>query len=98
MFFLGGKHLHEGALLQGRHVDLGYAVGARRIADDINQPIDRMQTAQQIVVLTIRARQECREVGECDALEAANSLETLESARILRADTVDQYLVELTDL
>src|SRR4051812_35105374 len=89
----------ESALLQREHVDPGTRrLDPGRVADDVDQPVDRVQTAEQIIVLAVAARQERREVAEADALQALDALETLERARILRADAVDQDLVELTEL
>src|SRR5262249_60555791 len=77
---------------------MGKAIGSGRVAHDIDEPVDRVQTAEQIIVLPIAARQERREMGKADALEAGDALETLERTSVLRADAVDQDLVELVHL
>ena len=69
-----------------------------RIADDVDQPVERMQAAEQIIVLPVGARQERGEVPEADALQALDALEAVQRAGVLRADAVDQNLVELADL
>src|SRR3981081_4375262 len=95
MLALGGENLHEAALLERQHVGAsvrGVAPGG--VADDIDQPVERMQAAEQVIVLAVGAREERREVAEADALEALDACEALERARILRADAVDQDLIE----
>src|SRR5262249_49174838 len=57
-----------------------------------------VQPAEQIIVLTIGPRQERSEMSEADPFEAPDPLETLERARVLRTDAIDQDLVELTYL
>src|SRR5262245_17713190 len=93
------EHACEAALLQRQHVDqVVRAVDARGVADDVDQPLERMQAAEQVVVLAIGAREKRGEVTEADALEALDPGEALERAGVLRADAVDQDLVELADL
>src|SRR6478736_2023325 len=98
MLLLRVEDLREGAALERRDIDLRNTVGARRVAHDIDEPVDRVQTAEQIVIFTIGAREERREVGEADALETTDALKAFERARVLRADAVDQDLVELAHL
>jgi hypothetical protein len=65
------EDLGEAPLLQGDHVDaVVHRIGAGRVADDVDQPVERMQAAEQVVVLTIGARQEAGKMPEADALEA----------------------------
>ncbi len=74
MLLLGVEDLGEATPLQRGHVDpVVRAVDARGVADDVDQPVERVQTAEQVVVLAVGARQECGEMGEADALEAARS-------------------------
>ena len=77
MLLLGVEDPAERLLLQRQHIDLAGGLGPGRIADDVDQPIDRVQAAEQIVVLAIGARQERGEMGEADALEAVDALEAL---------------------
>src|SRR5215467_12764982 len=95
MLLLSVEHLRERAALERRDIDLRNTIGARRVTHDIDQPINRVQAAEQIIVLAIGTREERREVGEADALEAADALKAFERACVLRADAVDQDLVEL---
>ena len=58
-------------LLQRQHIDLVVRrVDPGRVADDVDQPVERVQAAEQVVVLAVGARQERREMAEADALEA----------------------------
>ena len=52
-----------------RRVDIG------GVADDVDQPVERMQAAQQIVVLAVGARQERGKMAEADAFEAREPVE-----------------------
>jgi len=56
-------------------IDAGAAIDPSGIADDVDQPIDRMQPPKQIVVLAIGAREKRREVAETDALERRNAVD-----------------------
>jgi len=77
----------ERPLLQRQHVDAcARRVDPRRVADDVDQPVEGMQAAEQIVVLAVAARQEGGEVAEADALQALNAVETLERAGIAADD------------
>src|SRR5262245_66589207 len=94
MFLLDVEDAGEAALLQRQDVDLaGLAVQPRRVADDVDQPVERMQAAEQIVVLAVGARQEGGEMAEARALEALAAVVTLERGGVLRADAVDRDLV-----
>ena len=88
----------EAAPLERQHVDpAGTGLDPGRVADDVDQPVERMQAAQQIIVLAIGAREERREMTKADALEALDSVEAFERVGVLRADAVDQDLVELAE-
>ena len=52
-----------------------------RIADDVDQPIERVQAAEQVVVLAVGAREERREMAEADALEALDAREAVQRVR-----------------
>ena len=57
-----------------------------------------MQAAEQIIVLTIGAREEGREMSEADPLEALLAVEPGKRGGILRTDPVDQNLVKFPGL
>ena len=98
VLLLGVEDAAEAALLERQHVDpAGTGLDPGRVADDVDQPVERMQAAEQIVVLAIGAREKCGEMAKADALEALDPVEALERAGVLRADAVDQDLVELAD-
>jgi len=71
------ENLRESAALKRRDIDLSNAVGPCRVAHDIDQAINGMQAAEQIVVLAIGAREERCEMGKTDALEAADTPRSL---------------------
>src|SRR5277367_515808 len=53
----------EGLLLQGKHIDaVGGAFDARGVQHDIDQPLGRVDTAPEIVVLTIGKAEKSAEV------------------------------------
>jgi hypothetical protein len=80
MFLLGVQDAPEPALLQRQHVDLaGTGRDSGRVADDVDQPVERMQAAEQVVVLAIGAREERGEMTEAGALQALASVEALEA-------------------
>ena len=68
-----------------------------RVADDVDQPVEGMEAAQEIIVLAIGAREKCGEMTKAGALEALASVEAFEGMGVLRADAVDQDLVELAE-
>jgi hypothetical protein len=58
MLALGGEDLHEAALLERQHVDAIVRGGdPGGVADDVDQPVERVQTAEQIIVLAVSARE-----------------------------------------
>jgi len=86
------------ALLEADHVDgVVPRIDAGGIAHDVDQAVERMQAAEQVVVLAIIARQEAGEMAEADALRLA-APSKLQRAGILRTDAVDENLVELAGL
>src|SRR5713101_4254020 len=57
ILFLDVENPAEAALLQRQHVDLPPGgIDPRRIADDIDQAVERMQAAEEIIVLAVAAR------------------------------------------
>src|SRR5262245_2753361 len=99
MLLLGVKDAGEPALLQRQAVALAaLAIQTRRVADDVDQPAERLQPAAQLVVLAVGARQEGGEMAEACSLEAFAAVEALERMSVLRADAVDQDLVDLANL
>ena len=71
------ENAREAAFLERQHVDpagldrASFGLDAGGVADDVDQPVEGMQAAEQVVVLAIGAREECGEMAEADALEAA---------------------------
>src|SRR5260221_698832 len=64
------------------------------VAYDVDQPVDRVQAPEQIIVLAIGARQKRREMAEARALQAFGPAEFLQRLDVLRADAVDEDLVQ----
>src|SRR6516162_9396834 len=97
--FLGGENRREPPLLERQHVDpIRFGIDPRRVAHDIDEPVKRMQAAEEIIVFAIGARQERGEMTEPDAFQALDAIESAKRVDILRTDTVDQNLVELAEL
>ena len=95
---LGVDNARKAAPLERRHVETlrGFAAGG--VADDVDEAVERVQAAEQIIVLAIAARKERGEMAESHALETVDPVEAGQRAGVLRADAVDQNLVELADL
>jgi hypothetical protein len=55
---LGGENLQQPALLQLGELRVGLAVDSGGVADDIDQPVQRMQAAEQIDFFSITALSE----------------------------------------
>src|SRR5437867_2653549 len=99
MRFLGVEDAAEGAFFKRQHIELTLSgVDSSRVADDVDQPVERVQAAEQIVIFAVAARQKCREMGKADALKTLDAVEPLERAGVLRADAVDQNLAQFADL
>ena len=47
------------------------------VANDVDEPVEGMQAAQEIIVLAVAERQECREIPEADPLQALDAIEPL---------------------
>jgi len=69
-----------------------------RIADDLDQPVGGVQPSQEIVVLTIGAREEGREVAEPMPRRLSMPWKPCSVCTSCGADAVDQDLVELAHL
>src|SRR5258707_15570137 len=99
MRLLGGDDGRKAALLEGKHVNaICLRINARRVANYVDEPVKRMQAAEEIIVLPIGPRQERGEMAEGDALQPLDAIESGKRAGVLRADPVDQNLVELANL
>src|SRR5262245_11761370 len=99
MRLLGGDDGCKAALLERQHVNsVRLRINACRIANDVDEAVKSMQAAEQIIVFPIGPRQESGEMAEANALQAFNAVESGERAGILRADPVDQNLVEFANL
>src|SRR6516162_9061682 len=97
--FLGGENRREPPLLERQHVDpIRFGIDPRRVAYDVDEPVKRMQAAEEIIVFAIGARQERGEMTESDAFQALDAIESAKRVGILRTDAVDQNLVELAEL
>src|ERR1035437_8767878 len=92
------ENLHETPLLQ-RHNRIPFAIHIkpRRVANDVDQPIQCVNTAQKVIIFAIGAREERREMRKTNAFETAASAEFAERIGILRTDAIDQDFIELTD-
>src|SRR5262245_65626617 len=75
-----------------------FRIDSGRVAYDVDQPVKRMQAAEEIIVFAIGARQERGEMTEPDAFQALDTIEAAKRVGVLRTDTVDQNLVELAEL
>src|SRR6266849_5751389 len=65
VLLLGIEDQRKSPLLERRDIDpVMRGIEPRRIADDVDQPIDRVHAAQKVVVLAIGARQKGRKVPE----------------------------------
>src|SRR3954447_12962516 len=95
MLFLGIEHQREGPALELDDVDIGERGRTWRIAHNIDQSIDCVHAAEQIVVFAIGARQECRKMRKPYTLETLNTCKALERACVLRADAINPNVVEL---
>src|SRR5262249_50789820 len=86
-------------LLERQHVDpIRFGIDARRVAYDVDEPIKRVQAAEQIIVFAVGARQKRGEMAEPNTLQALNAVEPAKRMDVLRTDAVDQNLVELAQL
>ena len=67
MLFLGVENPDEAPLLERGDIDpIARRIERGRVADDIDQPVERMQTTEQVVVLAIGAGQKRGEMAEAD--------------------------------
>src|SRR5438874_3729000 len=99
MRLLGGDDCRKAALLERQHVNsIRLRINTCRIANDVDEPVKRMQAPEEIIVFPIGARQECGKMAESDALQALDSIKSGKRAGVLRADPIDQNHVELTHL
>ena len=65
MRFFCVEDLHEAALLERQHVNsIRLRINTCRIANDVDEPVKRMQAPEEIIVFPIGARQECGEMAE----------------------------------
>src|SRR5262249_6160371 len=97
MRLFGVEDAQESPLLDLDDVDAAVR-NAAAIADDVDEALERVQAAEQIVVLPVPARQECAKTPERAPLQAGQIGEILEHYDVLRTDAVDQDLVELAAL
>src|SRR5262249_46077344 len=99
MRLLGGDDCRKAALLERQYVNsIRLRINACRVANDVDEPVERMQAAEQIIVFAIGPRQKRGEMTEANALQAFNAVESGKRAGILRADPVDQNLVQFANL
>src|SRR5262249_42407856 len=71
------------AFLERKHIDaLLRQVEPCRIADDIDQTVERVQAPEQVVILPVGARQERRKMSETNPLETLDRIIALQRARI----------------
>ena len=65
MRLLGGDDCRKTALLERQHVNsIRLRINTCRIANDVDEPVKRMQAPEEIIVFPIGARQECGEMAE----------------------------------
>ena len=98
MLLLRIQNLHEAALLQRQNrIPFAIHIELRRIANDVDQPVQCVNTSQEVIVLAIGARKKRREMRKTNAFETAATTELLECIGILRANAIDQNLIELAN-
>src|SRR5712671_7105364 len=97
VLFFGIEYERKGPTLELLDAELGNTLGASRVAHDIDQPIDRVHAAEQIVVFAIGPRQERREMSKPCALETLNSGKALQGTGVLRADAIVPDFIEFAD-
>ena len=85
MTLFGIQDTFECPPLQLEHPDaVALQVDPRRIANDVNEPVERMEAAKQIIVLAVAPEKEPREIVEANPFEAFYAFEALERVRFLR--------------
>src|SRR5207247_6197204 len=75
MRLLGGDDCRKAALLERQHVNsIRLRINTCRVANDVDEPVKRMQPPEEIIVFPIGARQERGEMAEADALQALDAV------------------------
>ena len=89
MGFLGGENRRESPLLERQHVDpIRFGIDPRRVAYDVDEPVKRMQAAEEIIVFAIGARQERGEMTEADAFQALDAIESAKRVDVLEGGVI----------
>src|ERR1700738_4284417 len=89
----------ESSLLQSPNINMrAHRVDPGGVADDIDQPVERVQPAHEVVVLAVSARKKCGEVTKPDASQTLDATERAGRTRVVRADSIDEDLPQLAVL
>src|SRR5205823_3082404 len=67
------------------------------ITDNIDEPIERVQAPEQIIIFAVSAGQEGSKMPKTDAFETGGTVEALERAGVLRAYSIDQDLTQFAN-
>src|SRR5215470_12903514 len=99
MRFLGVQDTLESPPLQPEHVDcVVLHAGSGRVADHVYEAVERMQPAEQIIVLAVAPGKESSEIVEANSLQAFHAFEAFERMHLLWADAVDENLVQFASV
>jgi hypothetical protein len=98
MRFLGVQDTFKRPPLEREHVNCVALHASGRIADHVDEAVERMQPAEQIIVLAIAPGKESREIIKTDSFQAFQAFETFERVHLLWADAVDPNLVQFASV
>src|SRR5262245_20965207 len=98
-FFFRIENLREAALLERAHIEPTVClIDPGGIAYDIDEPVERMQAAEQVIVLAVGTGKKRSEMPEANALQANVSAEPGQGMGVVRAHAIDQYFPQFADL
>src|SRR5215468_5940482 len=86
MRFLGVQDTFKRSPLEREHVNCVALHACGRIADHVDEAVERMQPAEQIIVLAVAPGKESREIVEADSFQAFHAFEAFERMHLLWAD------------
>src|SRR6266481_6087617 len=99
MRFLGVQDTLKCPPLQPEHVDsVVLHAGSSRVADHVDEAVERMQAAEQIIVLAVTPGKESREIVEADSFQAFHAFEAFERMHLLWTDAADPNLVQFASV
>src|SRR5258708_32272367 len=99
MRFLGVQDTLKCPPLQPEHVDTVVShAGSSRVADHVDEAVERMQPAEQIIVLAVTPGKESREIVEADSFQTFHAFEAFERMHLLWTDAVDKNLLQFASV